>query len=171
MLPNGCRVVPDHQRTRRGAVKHIQTSRALFLRVRRDISVRNFVLILDDDTHSPTTVGSTHHAQTNFGLEVRNPYCRAGKREDAIIWYTNEAKSPKSVWLRGRTSVWKPLIRYRFHAGVRATFEKSCFLNFWQKSPPKCLQNGSPNVLPVSLNLTFWVFFSGTLKIMISNYQ
>ena len=81
-------------------------------------------------------------------LTITRPYPalqdRAGKREDAIIWYTNQAKSLKSVRLCGRTSVWKPLIQYQFLANVRAYFEELLFL-LPTKSSLKYLQSGSPN--------------------------
>ena len=49
---------------------------------------------------------------------------------------------------------------------------KCCvFETFCKKVPPKWLQNGTPNVPTLSLNLTFWDVFSGTFKIMISNCQ
>ena len=43
--------------------------------------------------------------------------------------------------------------------------------HFAQKVPPKWLQNGTPKLPTVSLNLTFWDVFLKTSKIIISNCQ
>ena len=43
--------------------------------------------------------------------------------------------------------------------------------HFAKKVPPKWLQNGSPKVPTLRLNLTFWDVFLKTFKIMISNCQ